>query len=152
MVHQGWRWTISKAFSLDLRERIIGFVEGGGPRRGAAADFGVSARCAIKLVDRWRRSGSAAPGRQRGQAGRAQGTARARGHQQLWILDALPATLFPDLNPIEMAFAKSKQLLRKFNARTIDALWQTIGETCALFTPQECWNFFQHHGHARALT
>jgi hypothetical protein len=51
-----------------------------------------------------------------------------------------------------MAFAKPKQLLRKFNARTIDALWQTVGETCAFFIPQECWNFFQHHGHARALT
>jgi len=58
----------------------------------------------------------------------------------------------PDLNPIEMAFAKLKQLLRKFNARTIEALWQAIGDICALFTSQECWNFFRHDGYALDLT
>jgi transposase len=34
----------------------------------------------------------------------------------------------PDLNPIEMAFAKIKALLRKAAERTIDALWDKIGE------------------------
>jgi len=58
----------------------------------------------------------------------------------------------PDLNPIEMAFAKLKQLLRKLNARTIEALWKAIGDICALFTSQECWNFFRHDGYAVDLT
>ena len=58
----------------------------------------------------------------------------------------------PDLNPIEMAFAKLKQLLRRFNARTIEALWLAIGDICALFTPQECRNFFRHHAYAVDLT
>jgi hypothetical protein len=32
---------MGKPYSLDLRERIIGFVEGGGSRREAADRFGV---------------------------------------------------------------------------------------------------------------
>ena len=61
---------MGKPYSLDLRERIIGFVEGGGSRRGAADRFGVSASCAVKLVDRWDRTGSAAPGKRGGSAGK----------------------------------------------------------------------------------
>lgn len=48
----------------------------------------------------------------------------------------------PDLNPIEMAFAKLKAHLRKAAARTYDALWKAVGDICALFPPEECWNFF----------
>jgi transposase len=58
----------------------------------------------------------------------------------------------PDLNPIEMAFAKLKELLRKLNARTIDQLWRAIGSICSLFTPDQCWNFFRHCGYANAST
>ena len=54
----------------------------------------------------------------------------------------------PDFNPIEMAFAKLKALLRKAAERTVDALWDTIGETLDTFTPQECVNYFKHAGYA----
>ena len=47
----------------------------------------------------------------------------------------------PDLNPIEMAFAKLKALLRARAIRTIDALWRAIGEICDLFSPEECQNY-----------
>jgi transposase len=53
----------------------------------------------------------------------------------------------PDLNPIEMAFAKLKAHLRKAAARTIDALWRAVGDICSLFTPEECWNFFKAHAY-----
>lgn len=53
----------------------------------------------------------------------------------------------PDLNPIEMAFAKLKAHLRKAAARSIDALWRAVGDICSLFTSQECWNFFKAHGY-----
>jgi transposase len=33
----------------------------------------------------------------------------------------------PDFNPIEMAFAKLKALLRKAAERTVDGLWTAIG-------------------------
>ncbi|MCP4967955.1 MAG: hypothetical protein GY926_22310 [bacterium] len=49
---------------MDLRERIVGFVEGGGARREEARRFGVSPSCAVKLVARVDRTGSAAPARQ----------------------------------------------------------------------------------------
>jgi transposase len=54
----------------------------------------------------------------------------------------------PDLNPIEMAFAKIKALLRKAAERTIDALWDKIGEILSAFSPQECANYFRHAGYA----
>ena len=52
----------------------------------------------------------------------------------------------PDLNPIEMAFAKLKALLRKAKARTYDALWRAVGDICALFDPHECWNYLKETG------
>lgn len=61
---------MSVAYSLDLRRRIIGFVTKGGSRRGAASRFGVSASCAVKLVQRFERTGSASPGKRGGSVGK----------------------------------------------------------------------------------
>src|SRR5690606_5606468 len=54
-----------------------------------------------------------------------------------WLLFLPPYS--PDLNPIEMAFAKLKAHLRRIGARTIDALWRAIGNICDLYSPEECW-------------
>ena len=54
----------------------------------------------------------------------------------------------PDLNPIEMAFAKLKAHLRRIGARTIDALWRAVGDICALYTPDECRNYLIAAGYA----
>ena len=54
----------------------------------------------------------------------------------------------PDLNPIEMAFAKLKALLRKAAARTRDSLWDAIGQVLDAFTPDECFNYLTHAGYA----
>lgn len=62
-----------------------------------------------------------------------------------WIL-FLPA-YSPDLNPIEMAFSKLKAHLRARAIRTIDALWQAIGDICHLFSPTECRNYFTAAGY-----
>jgi len=67
---------------------------------------------------------------------------RARG---AWLLFLPPYS--PDLNPIEMAFAKLKALLRAKAVRTINALWRAIGEICDLFTPDECRNYFAAAGY-----
>ena len=56
----------------------------------------------------------------------------------------------PDLNPIEQAFAKMKTLLRKADARTIEATWRTIGALLDCFTPTECANYFTNAGYASA--
>jgi transposase len=46
----------------------------------------------------------------------------------------------PDLNPIELAFAKFKTGLRKAAERTVDDLWRRIGILIHDFSPQECQN------------
>ncbi|TPK81426.1 IS630 family transposase [Mesorhizobium sp. B2-4-12] len=53
----------------------------------------------------------------------------------------------PDLNPIEMAFAKLKTLLRKAKARTYDDLVRAVGSICAMFDPTECWNYLKQAGY-----
>ena len=42
----------------------------------------------------------------------------------------------PDLNPIEMMFAKLKALLRKAKERTVDSLWDRIGVLLDEFSPK----------------
>ena len=53
----------------------------------------------------------------------------------------------PDFNPIELAFAKLKALLRGAAARTIPALWQAIAAALDRFTPSECRNYFTAAGY-----
>jgi len=74
---------------------------------------------------------------------RAEAAVRAKG---AWLL-FLPQ-YSPDLNPIEMAFAKLKAHLRKAAARTFDALIDAIGDICGLFDPAECLNYFNTAGYA----
>jgi transposase len=67
---------------------------------------------------------------------------KARG---AWFLYLPPYS--PDLNPIEMAFAKLKAHLRKAKARTVDALWQAVGSICDLYDPDECRNYLKAAGY-----
>jgi transposase len=55
----------------------------------------------------------------------------------------------PDLNPIEMAFAKLKAALRKAAARSVEALWTAIADALTTFTPHDCVNFFAAAGYDR---
>jgi len=57
---------MARPLSMDLRERVFEAVEGGSSRCAAADRFGVSRSCAIKLMQRWRETGSLAPGRMGG--------------------------------------------------------------------------------------
>lgn len=73
---------------------------------------------------------------------RAEAAIRARG---AWMLFLPPYS--PDLNPIEMAFSKLKANLRARAIRTIDGLWQAIGDICTLYSPKECQNYFKAAGY-----
>jgi transposase len=70
------------------------------------------------------------------------------------IIEAAGAALIylppysPDFNPIENAFAKLKAILRKAAARTLEDLWDAIGEALGAFTPHECANYFTAAGYA----
>lgn len=53
----------------------------------------------------------------------------------------------PDFNPIEMAFAKLKALLRAAAARTVDDLWHAVANAIERFSPDECRNYFAKAGY-----
>ncbi len=54
---------MSRAYSEDLRIRVVRYVEGGASRRAAAKLFGVSPSIAVKWLQRWRLKKSVAPSR-----------------------------------------------------------------------------------------
>jgi len=54
----------------------------------------------------------------------------------------------PDLNPIEQVFAKLKLLMRKAAERTVEAIWQRIGQLLDAFPPHECAAYLRNSGYA----
>ena len=63
--------------------------------------------------------------------------------RQLWFLPKYS----PDFNPIELAFAKLKAILRKARCRTREVLWNTIGAAVPGIQPR---NYFRQLGRLRA--
>jgi transposase len=53
----------------------------------------------------------------------------------------------PDLNPIELAFAKLKQLLRSAGHRTMTALWSDVQRMLDCVAPSDAANFVRHCGY-----
>ena len=53
----------------------------------------------------------------------------------------------PDYNPIEEAFAKIKNLLRKAEARTKEALVEAIAAALSAISAQDARGFFEHTGY-----
>ena len=56
----------------------------------------------------------------------------------------------PDYNPIEEAFGKVKNLLRKAAARSKEALVEAIGAALSAVTAADARGFFEHAGYRRA--
>jgi transposase len=52
----------------------------------------------------------------------------------------------PDFNPIEEAFSKIKDFLRKSEARTREALFEAIGAAISAVTAKDARGFFEHCG------
>lgn len=53
----------------------------------------------------------------------------------------------PDLNPIELAFAKLKQLLRSAGHRSMQSLWSNIQQLLERITANDATNFIRHCGY-----
>ena len=77
-----------------------------------------------------------------------------KGNETRRLIEACGAQLIflppysPDLNPIELAFAKLKAMLRKAAERSVDDLWARIGDLLDSFSADECTNYFRHAGYA----
>ena len=57
----------------------------------------------------------------------------------------------PDLNPIELAFAKLKAFLRAARPRTFEHVCELIATALGLFMPDECANYVRHCGYRFAM-
>ena len=58
----------------------------------------------------------------------------------------------PDFNPIELAFAKLKALLRAARPRTFDQVCALVAAALELFAPTECVNYVRHCGYRVATS
>ncbi len=66
----------------------------------------------------------------------------ARGCELLYL-----PSYSPDYNPIEEAFAKIKNLLRKAAARSKEALLDAIGPALSAISAEDARGFFEHAGY-----
>jgi len=57
----------------------------------------------------------------------------------------------PDLNPIEMIFAKVKQSLRSLACRTREALWEAMQSVLDKVTTGDATNCYKHCGYTLHL-
>jgi transposase len=62
---------------------------------------------------------------------------------QLWLLPSYS----PDMNPIEEAFSKVKNLIRKAKARTLQALFEVTAEALRKVSQEDAWGFFEDCGY-----
>jgi transposase len=53
----------------------------------------------------------------------------------------------PDLNPIEKFFAKLKALLRHAATRSVESLWEQIGQVLNSLSSMECAHYFASSGY-----
>lgn len=58
----------------------------------------------------------------------------------------------PDLNPIELAFSKLKQLMRSAKHRLVDKLWQETQRMLDAITPTDAKNYFRHCGYRYGIS
>ncbi len=94
-----WRWIVGKPYSLDLRERIVAYVESGHSCRAAARLFAVSASTAVRLAAVQRERDDVSPKPQ----GRAPGTVGKLAAHQAFLLRIVQSE--PDITLKELAGA-----------------------------------------------
>ena len=114
---------MARALSDDLRVRVLEAGAGGMSTRSVARRFGIGISTAIRWLRRERETGERAGAR----------------------MMFLPS-YSPDFNPIEMAFAKLKALLRARAARTVTALWDAAGSVLDVFSLTNVSNSLPHQG------
>lgn len=110
-----------RAYSMDLRERVLAACDAGHASRVVARQYQVSRAWVDRLS--------------------AQYIAQA-GAQLVFL-----PPYSPDLNPIEPVFAKLKALARGAAPRSREALWAYLGTALRHVSPLECQHYFHHCGY-----
>jgi transposase len=121
---------MARAYSLDLRERVVAAVLGGLPCAAAAAQFSVSESSAIKWTRRKRETGSAAPDKMGGKRPRL-----LEGERD-WLIKRMAEK--PDLTLSALlveVHARGKQVC-------LDTLWRYLKSSCGL-------SFKKNHSRSR---
>lgn len=90
---------MGKPYSVDLRERIVAYVEAGHSARAAGRVFGVSASTAVRLVAAWRTRATLVARPQ----GRVAGTAGKLAAHRAFLVEVVQAE--PDITLKELAGA-----------------------------------------------
>lgn len=87
---------MGKSYSLDLRERVVAFIEVGHSRRAASEHFDVSESFSIKLMQRVTKLGSVLPDRQ----GRPPGSGKLAAHESflIGVVEVEPDITMPELS------------------------------------------------------
>ncbi len=62
---------------------------------------------------------------------------------ELWLLPSYS----PDFNPIEQAFSKVKNLMRRAKARTLQVLFEATTEAIGAVTGEDARGYFEHCGY-----
>jgi transposase len=100
-----------KPYSMDLRERLVAYVEAGHSCRAAARVYDVSPSTAVRLAAAQRERGDLAPKPQ----GRAPGTAGKLAAHQVFLLELVRAE--PDITLKELAGALAGALAEAHEVR-----------------------------------
>ena len=109
---------MGRAYSVDLRERVVAAVDGGGSCREAAEAFGVSVATVVRWAQRFRATGTVAP--------KPMGGHRpfALVNERDWLLARIAAV--PDI--------------------TVRALTAELLERDIVVSPYAVWHFLDHEG------
>ena len=108
---------MTRAYSEDLRERVIAAVEAGATRRAAAAQFKVSVSSAIRWVQRW---------------------------QTDWAIAAKPRG--GSVSPLEDHAAALAGLVAEQPDLTLDEFCAVLQEREIATSRVSVWRFFSRHG------
>ena len=164
-----------KAYSQDLRHRVLATIDAGFSQAEVAETFAISVATIKRYLKARRESGHVLPKAIPGRPA-LKGAALQQGlllapslrpgqivvldnlsiHQGARVRQAIEARgcrlLFlpaysPDFSPIEEAFSKLKAYLRRVGARTHEALQDAIAQALTLITAQDALGWFLHCGY-----
>lgn len=111
---------MTKPFSLDLRERVIGAIDTGLSCRAAAARFGIAPSVAVKWRRLWLETGSVAPRTQGGDT--RSGRIEALGPTILAMVDEMP-----DITLVEIAEWLAHEQGERFAPSTVHRFFRRHG-------------------------